>query len=92
MRILRAPASINDIKLTVGSNTYSNGGATSLIGPNSLGLRSLRIFVPRPRSPRASTVNVYFTELCENGLLVCLEPHSDSRRGREAAHGGDLQL
>ena len=75
-----APASLNDINLTVGVNTYSNSTATvQAVTSTNLGTRStgFAMEVTQDISTAATiaqgaAVNVYFTEITEQGLLVCL--------------------
>jgi Pro-kumamolisin, activation domain len=75
-----APASLNDVNLTVGTNTYSNSTATvTAITSSTLGDRAsgFAMEVTQDISTAATiaqgaTVNVYFTEITEQGLLVCL--------------------
>jgi len=85
------PASLHDISLTVGTNTYSNSTAT-VQGITSANLSSnsssFSLEVTQDISTSATiaqgaAVNVYFTELTEQGLLVCLNrillPESESQ-------------
>ena len=74
------PASLNDISLTVGTNTYSNS-TTTVQGITSANLGStasgFSLEVTQDISTAATiaqgaAVNVYFTEITEQGLLVCL--------------------
>jgi hypothetical protein len=75
-----APASLNDISLTVGTNTYSNSTTTvTAITSATLGNRAtgFAMEVTQDISTAATIaqgagVNVYFTEITEQGLLVCL--------------------
>jgi hypothetical protein len=75
-----APASLNDINITVGTNTYSNSIATvQAITPATLGTdpTGFAMEVTQDISTAATiaqgaAINVYFTEITEQGLLVCL--------------------
>jgi kumamolisin len=66
-----APASFNDIGLTVGSNTYSNSTA-SATAENNFSQEVTQDISTSATIAQGCTMNVYFTELTENGLLVCL--------------------
>jgi hypothetical protein len=80
------PASLNDISLTVGTNTYSNS-TTTVQGITSADLNSSSTSVQNQIGfsmevtqdistsatiAQGAAVNVYFTEITEQGLLVCL--------------------
>ena len=75
------PASLSDINLTVGTHTYTNS-TTSVTAITSTTLNNgtasaFALEVTQDNSTAATTaqgaaVNVYFTELTEQGLLVCL--------------------
>lgn len=66
-----APASLNDIGLTVGSNTYSNS-ISSAQSSNNFSQEVTQDISTSTTIAQGCTLNVYFTELSENGLLVCL--------------------
>jgi len=66
-----APASFNDIGITVGSNTYSNSTA-SATAENNFSQEVTQDISTSATIAQGCTMNVYFTELSENGLLVCL--------------------
>ncbi len=74
------PASLNDINLTVGTNTYTNSTATVQgITSGSLGSNPTLFAMEVTQDistavtiAQGAAVNVYFTELTEQGLLVCL--------------------
>ncbi len=75
-----APASLNDINLTVGTNTYSNSTATvqaitSLtLGSTATGfaMEVTQDISTAATIAQGAAINVYFTEITEQGLLVCL--------------------
>ncbi len=58
---------LNDVGLTVGTNTYSNGGTSGAFSAEISQDISTTATVAQ-----GTTVNVYFTELSEQGLVVCL--------------------
>lgn len=66
-----APASLNDISLTVGSNTYSNATG-SVTSSNSFAQEVTQDISTAATIAQGAAVNVYFTEITEQGLLVCL--------------------
>ena len=65
------PASINDVSLTVGTNTYSNN-TTAVTISNNFALEVTQDISTCATIAQGATINVYFTELTEQGLLVCL--------------------
>lgn len=65
------PASINDISLTVGTNIYSNN-TTAVNISNVWALEATQDISTCATIAQGATINVYFTELTEQGLLVCL--------------------
>lgn len=65
------PAVFNDIGLTVGSNSYSNSTA-SAVSENNFSQEVTQDISTSATIAQGCTMNVYFTELSENGLLVCL--------------------
>ncbi len=65
------PASINDVSLTVGTNTYSNN-TTAVNISNNFALEVTQDISTCATIAQGATINVYFTELTEQGLLVCL--------------------
>jgi hypothetical protein len=65
------PASLNDIKITVGTNTYTNNTA-SVSSTNSFALEVTQDISTAATIAQGAAVNVYFTEITEQGLLVCL--------------------
>ncbi len=75
-----APASINDVNLTVGTNTYSNSTATvrgitsANLGATTNGfvLEVTQDISTAATVAQGATINVYFTENSEQGLLVFL--------------------
>jgi hypothetical protein len=75
-----APASLNDINLTVGTNTYTNSTATvqnitaATLGntANGFALEVTQDISTAATIAQGAAVNVYFTEITEQGLLVCL--------------------
>jgi hypothetical protein len=76
-----APASINDVNLTVGSNTYSNNqaavkaitAATNLnIFPNNYIIEVTQDISTSATVAQGATVNVYFTQNSELGWLAFL--------------------
>lgn len=75
-----APASLNDINLTVGTNTYSNSTTTvqavtsTNLGstPTSFAMEVTQDISTAATIAQGAAVNVYFTEITEQGLLVCL--------------------
>jgi hypothetical protein len=74
------PASLNDISLTVGTNTYSNSTATvqgitsATLGSTaaSFSLEITQDISTAATIAQGAAINVYFTEITEQGLLVCL--------------------
>ena len=62
-----APASFNDIGVTVGSNSYSNTPST-----NNFSQEVTQDISTSATIAQGCVMNVYFTELSENGLLVVL--------------------
>jgi hypothetical protein len=67
------PASFNDIGLTVGANSYTNSTST-IDSANSTGFAQevTQDICTSTTIAQGCNLNVYFTELSENGLLVCL--------------------
>jgi hypothetical protein len=65
------PASFNDIGLTVGANSYTNS-TTSAQSANNFSQEVTQDISTSTTIAQGCTLNVYFTELSENGLLVCL--------------------
>ena len=73
----KAPKSINDVNLTVGTTTYKNNPAavqaiTSTATANNAILELTQDISTSATIAQGATVNVYFTEASENGLLVFL--------------------
>jgi hypothetical protein len=74
------PASLNDINLTVGTNTYSNSTTTvqnitsGTLGDTASGfaMEVTQDISTAATIAQGAAVNVYFTEITEQGLLVCL--------------------
>ena len=74
------PASLNDINLTVGTNTYTNSIATvqaitnATLGsnPTLFAMEVTQDISTAATIAQGAAINVYFTEITEQGLLVCL--------------------
>lgn len=67
----RTPPVLHDIGLTVGANPYSNN--TSLVSiSNNFALEVTQDISTSSTIAQGATVNVYFTEITEQGLVVCL--------------------
>jgi kumamolisin len=65
------PASLNDINLTVGTNTYTNS-ISAVNSQNSFAAEVTQDISTAATIAQGAAVNVYFTEITEQGLLVCL--------------------
>jgi Pro-kumamolisin, activation domain len=83
-----APASINNVNLTVGSQTYQNNQSqvtsiTSVSTANNAILELTQDISTAATIAQGATVNVYFTEASEQGFLVFLNrvllPESESQ-------------
>ncbi len=62
---------LNDISLTVGTNTYvNNTGSVSI--SNNFALEVTQDISTCSTIAQGATINVYFTEITEQGLVVCL--------------------
>ncbi|MBV8586382.1 MAG: hypothetical protein JO308_08860, partial [Verrucomicrobia bacterium] len=62
---------LNDISLTVGTNVYvNNTGSVSI--SNGFALEVTQDISTSSTIAQGATVNVYFTEITEQGLVVCL--------------------
>jgi Pro-kumamolisin, activation domain len=62
---------LNDIGLTVGANSYVNNTASVSIS-NNFALEVTQDISTCSTIAQGATVNVYFTEITEQGLIVCL--------------------
>ena len=67
----RTPPVLNDIGLTVGANSYVNN-TTSVSISNNFALEVTQDISTSATIAQGATVNVYFTEITEQGLIVCL--------------------
>jgi hypothetical protein len=67
----RTPPALNDVGLTVGANSYVNNTA-SVTSSSNFALEVTQDICTCSTVAQGATVNVYFTELTEQGLVVCL--------------------
>src|ERR1700722_7188022 len=67
----RTPPLLNDVGLTVGTNSYVNN-TTSVSISNNFALEVTQDISTCATIAQGATVNVYFTEITEQGLIVCL--------------------
>ncbi|OUL74057.1 S53 family peptidase [Paraburkholderia hospita] len=67
----RTPPVLNDIGLTVGANSYVNNTA-SVSASNGFAMEVTQDISTCSTIAQGATVNVYFTEITEQGLIVCL--------------------
>ena len=67
----RTPPVLNDIGLLVGANSYVNN-TTSVSISNNFALEVTQDISTCATIAQGATVNVYFTEITEQGLIVCL--------------------
>ena len=67
----RTPPVLNDVVLTVGTNSYVNNTA-SVSMSNQFAQEVTQDISTCSTIAQGATVNVYFTEITEQGLIVCL--------------------
>jgi hypothetical protein len=67
----RTAPTLHDIGLTVGTNAYTNNTG-SVTSSNNFALEVTQDISTSSTIAQGATVNVYFTELTEQGLIVCL--------------------
>jgi len=78
----RTPPVLHDVSLIVGTNTYINNTSAVSIS-NNFALEVTQDISTSSTIAQGATVNVYFTELTEQGLVVCvnriLQPEGESQ-------------